>query len=84
MELRGFEPLTSSMRTKRATNCAIAPETNTTLRRKGTRRLPKVIVKAAQFPNRDKPRKLSGLQPLPEGQDTGGVLRGQVLAGAQE
>ncbi len=25
VELRGFEPLTSSMRTKRATNCAIAP-----------------------------------------------------------
>ena len=25
MELRGFEPLTSSMPWKRATNCAIAP-----------------------------------------------------------
>ncbi len=25
MELRGFEPLTYSMRTSRATNCAIAP-----------------------------------------------------------
>ena len=26
VELRGFEPLTSSMPWKRATNCAIAPE----------------------------------------------------------
>ena len=25
VELRGFEPLTFSMRTRRATNCAIAP-----------------------------------------------------------
>ncbi len=27
VELRGFEPLTFSMRTRRATNCAIAPST---------------------------------------------------------
>ena len=27
MELRGIEPLTFSMRTRRATNCAIAPST---------------------------------------------------------
>ena len=27
MELRGIEPLTYSMRTSRATNCAIAPDT---------------------------------------------------------
>jgi site-specific DNA recombinase len=26
VELRGFEPLTYSMRTSRATNCAIAPD----------------------------------------------------------
>jgi hypothetical protein len=26
VELRGFEPLASSLRTKRATNCATAPE----------------------------------------------------------
>lgn len=25
VDLRGFEPLTSSMRTRRATNCAIGP-----------------------------------------------------------
>lgn len=27
VELRGIEPLTFSMRTRRATNCAIAPDT---------------------------------------------------------
>ena len=27
VELRGFEPLTFSLRTRRATNCAIAPGT---------------------------------------------------------
>lgn len=30
VELRGFEPLTYSMRTSRATNCAIAPDTGST------------------------------------------------------
>ena len=30
VELRGFEPLTFSMRTRRATNCAIAPDTGST------------------------------------------------------
>jgi hypothetical protein len=30
VELRGFEPLTYSMRTSRATNCAIAPGTGST------------------------------------------------------
>ena len=29
VELRGIEPLTFSMRTRRATNCAIAPDTGT-------------------------------------------------------
>ena len=33
VDLRGFEPLTSSMRTRRATNCATGPETSTTLSR---------------------------------------------------
>lgn len=28
VDLRGFEPLTSSMRTRRATNCATGPETS--------------------------------------------------------
>jgi hypothetical protein len=31
VELRGFEPLTYSMRTSRATNCAIAPDTGSRL-----------------------------------------------------
>ncbi len=31
VELRGFEPLTSSMPWKRATNCAIAPSGTSTL-----------------------------------------------------
>jgi hypothetical protein len=30
VELRGIEPLTFSMRTRRATNCAIAPSTGST------------------------------------------------------
>ena len=30
VELRGIEPLTYSMRTSRATNCAIAPDTGST------------------------------------------------------
>jgi site-specific DNA recombinase len=30
VELRGIEPLTFSMRTRRATNCAIAPCTGNT------------------------------------------------------
>lgn len=34
VDLRGFEPLTSSMRTRRATNCATGPETSTTLSRR--------------------------------------------------
>ena len=31
VELRGFEPLTFSLRTRRATNCATAPTTASTL-----------------------------------------------------
>jgi hypothetical protein len=31
VELRGIEPLTYSMRTSRATNCAIAPDTGSRL-----------------------------------------------------
>ncbi len=33
VDLRGFEPLTSSLRTKRATNCATGPDNSTTLSR---------------------------------------------------
>src|SRR6478735_7111477 len=33
VDLRGFEPLTSSLRTKRATNCATGPRTSVTLSR---------------------------------------------------
>ena len=33
VDLRGFEPLTSSMRTRRATNCATGPDNSTTLSR---------------------------------------------------
>lgn len=33
VDLRGFEPLTSSLRTKRATNCATGPNNSTTLSR---------------------------------------------------
>ena len=36
VELRGFEPLTFSLRTRRATNCATAPERRA-YRREGTR-----------------------------------------------
>jgi site-specific DNA recombinase len=31
VELRGFEPLTFSLRTRRATNCATAPEVRSKL-----------------------------------------------------
>ena len=31
VELRGFEPLTFSLRTRRATNCAIAPQAKTSV-----------------------------------------------------
>ena len=33
VDLRGFEPLTSSMRTRRATNCATGPDNSSTLSR---------------------------------------------------
>lgn len=37
VDLRGFEPLTSSLRTKRATNCATGPDNPPTLSRAGGR-----------------------------------------------
>lgn len=40
VDLRGFEPLTSSMRTRRATNCATGPDNPTTLSRYGPRTRP--------------------------------------------
>ena len=38
VEIRGFEPLTFSLRTRRATNCATAPDASYDARRNGSTR----------------------------------------------
>ena len=49
VDLRGFEPLTSSMRTRRATNCATGPDNSTTLSRSpGATRLGRAPGRAAR------------------------------------
>ena len=67
VELRGFEPLTFSLRTRRATNCATAPG------RRSNRREQKRYHPPDRYPNR--PRNASGA----DGAVRLGLLRGSRL-----